>query len=95
MSFVVQQGHCIVLKLYIQPGASRSEFAGEFDTRLKLRIKAPPVDGKANEEVIRFLSKFLQISKRNIKILRGETSRKKDLLIEGLDLETLLSKIHP
>jgi uncharacterized protein (TIGR00251 family) len=95
MSFVSEQGQCLVLRIYVQPGASDSSFAGDFDGRLKIRLKAPPVEGKANKELIRFMAKHLKLSKSSIGILRGETSRKKDLLIEGLDLETLLSKIHP
>ena len=78
------QGHFTQISLYIQPGASKSEVSGLFGdpARLKIKIKAPPRDGEANKEVIEFISKILGISKSKIEIIRGETSRQKDLLID-------------
>lgn len=71
-----------ILKLYIQPGASRSEFSGIHGDRIKLKIKSPPRDGEANEELIEFLGKYFKISKSRVFLLRGESSRQKDLLLE-------------
>lgn len=71
-----------LLRLYIQPGASKSNWDGVHGDRIKVRIKAPPVDGAANEELIKFISKSLSISKSRVQFVRGETSRQKDILVE-------------
>ena len=72
-----------ILKLYVQPGASKNEFVGLYGDppRLKLKISAQPQDGEANAEVITFLAKTLKISKSKIKILKGHISKNKDVLI--------------
>lgn len=75
-----------LLLLYIQPGASRSEVVGLHGERLKIRIKAPPVEGAANEELVNFLAKRLNLSRSKIHFLRGETSRQKDIVVELDDL---------
>jgi len=71
-----------ILSLYIQPGASRSEVSGEHDGRLKIKIKAPPRDGEANQELINFIASFLKVSKRSVQLMAGESSRQKSLLVE-------------
>lgn len=68
--------------LYIQPGASKNEISGEHDQRLKVKIKAPPRDGEANEGLIEFLSEVLKISKKRIFLIQGESSRQKTILVE-------------
>ncbi len=80
-----------LLQLYIQPGASVSELSGIHGERLKVKIKAPPRDGEANEELIRFMSEILKISKAGVFLIRGESSRQKDLLVElSLEKVTIL-----
>lgn len=78
------------LKLRITPNAKKSEITGWLDDHtLKIKIHAPPVEGKANEELIRFLAKSWGIKKSEITILSGETGR--DKLVEvpdGVDLLT-------
>ncbi len=81
-----------LLLIYVQPGASLSEWVGEHDGRLKLKIKAQPKDGEANTELIHFLSDFLGIPKRKIFLIKGESSRQKTILVE-LPLVEILSKI--
>lgn len=70
------------LSLYIQPGASRSEVSGLHGDRLKIKIKAPPVDGEANVALIEFISETLEIPKRSVHLIQGETSRQKTILVE-------------
>lgn len=72
-----------LLLLYIQPGASKTTVRGLFQDRLKLSVQAPPVEGAANEAVIRFLSDILDISRKSIHLISGETSRQKNIWIEG------------
>lgn len=81
-SWIKSHSQGTLLNLYIQPGASLSEISGTHADRLKVKIKAPPRDGEANEALIEFFSKYLGISKSKIRILRGESSRQKDLLFE-------------
>ena len=71
-----------MIKLYILPGASVSCLSGLHGERLKIKIKAPPRDGEASEELIEFLAGILKMNKSGIHLLRGESSRNKDLLIE-------------
>ena len=73
----------MILELYVQPGAKRSEFAGEYDGRLKLRLAAPPVEGKANEALIAFLADHFNVPKRNVRIAAGLRSRRKRVVIDG------------
>jgi len=75
------------------PRASKNEIQGIHDGALKIRLTTPPVDGKANQALIRFLSKELHISKSKIQLKQGETSRHKTLQISGLTKEQLLERI--
>lgn len=68
--------------MYIQPGASKSEVVGLHGERLKVKIKAPPVDGEANKCLIEYMSKVLGISKSQCELIQGETSRQKTLYVD-------------
>jgi len=71
-------GHAvIVLTLHVQPGAARTEVAGVHGDALKVRLAAPPVAGKANAELLRFLAEVFGVSRRNVTLVRGDTSRRK------------------
>lgn len=72
-----EDGDALVLALRVQPGAKRSEVAGEHGGALKVRLAAPPVDGKANAELFRFLADAFGVPLRNVALLRGEASRAK------------------
>jgi len=69
------------LFLRVQPKASKDEFAEILGDRIKLRITAPPVDGKANKHLLKFLSKVFKVAKGNITLKSGETGRNKHLII--------------
>ncbi len=73
-----------LLRLWVQPGASRNQLLGPHGTpaRLKVKVAAPPVEGAANEEVIRTFADWLQLPRSQVQLLRGATSRSKDLLIQ-------------
>lgn len=81
-SWIKGEGQKSCLFLYIRPGAQVPGLVGIHDERLKIKIKSPPEDGRANRELIEFVSKILGVSKSQVEILRGESSRKKDLLVE-------------
>jgi uncharacterized protein (TIGR00251 family) len=69
------------------PRASRSEVVGEHNGSLRVRIAAPPVDGAANDELIRVLAKTFKVSRSAVKIVSGHNSRTKQVSIEGLSEE--------
>ena len=73
----------MILELHVQPGAARTQFAGEHGGRVKLRLAAPPVDGKANAELVAFLAAYYGVPKRNVRIVAGANSRRKRVFIEG------------
>jgi hypothetical protein len=82
-----EDGDALVLALHVQPGASRTEVASvhgaEGDARLKVRLAAPPVDGKANAELLRFLAEAFGVPLRQVCLLRGATSRQKTVRVES------------
>jgi uncharacterized protein (TIGR00251 family) len=70
-------------RIRVQPRASRTEVAGEHAGAIKLRVIAPPVDGKANEECIRFLARLLEVPPRAIEIVSGDSSRDKVIRVHA------------
>ena len=75
------------LSLYVQPRASRPGFTGLHGTALRLAIAAPPVDGRANKEVIAYLADFFKIPRKQITLVGGLQSRSKTCRISGLSEE--------
>ena len=71
----------IIFKVRVVPRASKSEIVGEHDGDLKVRIASPPVDGAANEELIRLLAKTFDVPKSNVEIISGHTSKTKQIKI--------------
>ena len=72
----------MILELHVQPGAKRTEFAGSYGERMKVRLAARAVDGKANEALIEFLADYYKVPKRNVRIEAGLRSRQKRVAIE-------------
>jgi uncharacterized protein len=82
-----------LLSVWVQPRASRTEVAGRHGELVKIRLAAPPVEGAANEELVRFVAEKLGVAKRAVRVVRGLTARKKTLEVQGVDeqrVETLL-----
>lgn len=79
-----------VLHLHIQPGAKTSAVVGLHGEALKLRLAAPPVDGKANAALLAFLAERLGIGKAALELVRGETSRQKTVSVSGVREQDLL-----
>jgi uncharacterized protein (TIGR00251 family) len=78
-----------VFRIRVVPRASRSEVAGIQGDALKLRITAPPVEGKANEECIRLLAETLGVKKGQVTIIAGHASRTKTVVIAGIRSEAV------
>ncbi len=70
-----------VLSLHVQPGASRTELAGLHGEAIKLRLRAPPVDGKANDELCRFIAALFAVKRQDVRLLSGESSRQKKIAV--------------
>lgn len=82
----------LTLFIHAQPGAKQSEFAGLHGDRLKIRLKAPATDGKANAELIRFLAEKLSTHQSKIVLCNGDSSRQKKIEIAGInELPIILS----
>ena len=80
-SYFRADGDKILLEIKAVPGASKTEFAGIKDNRLRIRLAAAPEDGKANAELLSFLSKTLGCAKRDLRLVSGEKSRLKTVAL--------------
>jgi uncharacterized protein (TIGR00251 family) len=81
MNWFRWDGPALLLSLKLQPGASRSEFAGLHGDHLKVRIHAPAIEGRANAELLAFLSSSFAVGKSSLSIERGELGRIKTVRI--------------
>lgn len=75
------------------PNAPRSAVAGWLGDALKVKVHAPPVEGRANEALCEFLAESLRLPRRAVTVLRGDTSRQKVVRIEGLSLPEVRSRL--
>lgn len=73
-----------LIRIHVQPRASKNELTGIHEKCLKLRLTAPPVEGEANKECIKFIAKLLKVPKSAVQIVQGEKSRRKTLLVKNL-----------
>lgn len=85
----------MLLDLLVAPNASRTRVLDEHDGRLKIQLAAPPVDGKANEALVRFVAKALGVSRAQVEIVGGMTSRRKTLRIAQVSAQLVFLKLSP
>lgn len=85
----------VVLSLHVQPGAKKTEVAGLYGEALKIRLAAPPVDGKANAALIDFVAAKVGAGRTAVSLVRGQTSREKQLRIEAIAPETVIAALWP
>lgn len=76
----------------VQPRSSQNRIAGVVEGVLKIKLTSPPVEGKANQALINLLARFFAVPRRNITLVRGETSTNKLIEIKGIDKATLITK---
>jgi uncharacterized protein (TIGR00251 family) len=79
----------VAFQVRVLPRASTNELAGVMEGALRVRLTAPPVEGKANKALRDFLAKFLGVSKGDVEIVSGGSSRNKRVAIKGLDIQGL------
>lgn len=78
-----RNGDELTLTLHVQPGAKRSEVAGLHGEALKIRLAAPPIEGRANAALCKFVAKLFQVAPRDVTLKQGEQSRHKVIAISG------------
>ena len=83
-----------ILIVHIQPKASTTECVGIHGDALKIRVAAPPVDGAANDELIRFLSHQLSIPSTSIRIHSGAGGRHKRVLVKGITAQLVMVRLN-
>ncbi len=85
-------GDSIILTLHVQPGAKQTSIAGLHGDALKIRLAAPPIEGRANEALLRFVADFFKVTLREVELKQGGQSRHKRVEVRGstIDPECLL-----
>lgn len=94
-SFVFACDEGIRLRLYVQPRAGKTELVGQYGDRLKIRIAAAPVKGKANAELRKLLARLLRVPKSSILLQAGATGRRKTVIVPGVTASKAVSKLLP
>ena len=82
-SFIRQYDDFFVISLKVIPKAKKNEIIGILDNMLKIKIASPPIEGKANSQIINFFSDYLNISKSKLEIISGEKSKCKHLKVKS------------
>ena len=82
-----RDGDRLLLEVYVQPRASKDAIAGLHGNALKISLTAPPVDGKANTHLLRFLARAFKVKPHQVALVRGESSRYKTVAITSPDID--------
>lgn len=90
-----KDGTGVVLSLHVQPGARKTDIAGLHGEALKIRLAAPPVDGKANACLLGFLAETLGIARSSVELIGGATARAKRVRVEGVSLAQVAQRLLP
>jgi uncharacterized protein len=77
-----RDGEGIILTLHVQPGAKRDEIVGLHGEALKIKLAAPPIEGRANEALMKFIAKLFDVPLRQVELKSGEQSRHKVILVQ-------------
>jgi uncharacterized protein len=89
------RGTVVRVAVHVQPRASRSEIIGVHGAALKVRLQAPPVDGAANEALVRLLADSLGVSYRSVRVVAGATSRAKTVEVDGTTEDAVRALASP
>ena len=84
----------MLLQVSVVPNAKRTEVDGLHDGALRVRLAAPPIEGRANEALVAWLAKAMGVAKRDVELVRGETSRRKQVAI-AVSLEAAAAWLAP
>ena len=91
--FARESAEGIVLSVYVAPGAKRTGVAGLHGDRLKLAVRAQPVEGRANEAVMDLVAQLFGLKQSQVEMLQGESSRNKSICLKGLNPSALISAL--
>lgn len=94
-SWLHAHGNTVLVDVLINPKASRTRIVDVHDKRLKIQIAAPPVEGKANHALVQFLAKTLGVSKAQIDIVGGASSRRKTVRVSDVGVQKILLTLSP
>jgi uncharacterized protein (TIGR00251 family) len=94
MILVRQTGEAASLRVHLQSKASREEVVGELDGVLRLRVTAPPVDGRANDACVRLLARALDLPVSRLRIVTGHHARLKTIQIAAASAQTIRAKLR-
>ena len=83
----------VYLSLKVQPRASKNEIGEPLGNELKIKVTAPPVDSAANEALVRFLAETLGCPRGAVRLVRGQTSRHKQVLVTGMTAEAVAARL--
>lgn len=89
-----EQAGGVLLNVHVQPGAARSGYAGMHGDALKFRVAAPPVDGAANDALCEYLARRLGIPRRSVTVVRGQTARRKQVLLAGVAADAVIAALE-
>ncbi len=89
MAWIRSDSQGSILELHVLPQGKKNEIIGLYNDRLKIKIEAPPVDGKANACLLRFLSEVLNVKISSLELIKGESSRQKQIRVYHLSLEAV------
>lgn len=85
-----QENDTVIIHVYVQPGAKRTEISGLHGDELKIRLASPPIDGRANDMLIKYIAVLFNVPLRQVELKRGDKSRHKKIAIQGSDIDPSL-----
>ena len=92
-NFFLEVPEGVILNIKVFPNASKNEVGQVLGEYLRIRIASAPVKGKANKECLKLLASFFRINKSRVMFMKGETSRLKQVLLEGIKKEDVLKRL--
>jgi len=81
------------IDVYVAPRAARTQLVGEHDGRLKMRVAAPPVDGAANQAIVKAFASWLGVSKGDVTIASGTSGRRKAVVVQGIGVDEAAARL--
>jgi|WetSurMetagenome_2_1015567.scaffolds.fasta_scaffold208533_3 uncharacterized protein len=92
--YLHQRADGVTIAIKVTPNASGNSVSSGGGDELEVRLTSPPVEGRANKELVKFLGKLLGVPPSSLRIVHGQASRRKIVLVPGLDLEEVRSKLE-
>jgi uncharacterized protein len=91
---LVERDGAVRFEVYAKPRSKKSKVVGERGEAVEIALAAPPVDGEANEELVSFIAKVLAVPRRDVELVRGDTSRAKLVAVTGLSAVAIEARLR-